>query len=137
MLSFQSPHRLCIIFISIWITQVAFTLSQTATVKCTYAFGILSPAYFAACRDDDANAWVCPTASCQRDGSRWVPMKNCTIKKNGDGTSDQQCTRYVNHLNGNYVCTNSGGHTYLCPYKPENVPYITCTECTKSKPPPV
>ncbi|EGG13049.1 uncharacterized protein MELLADRAFT_87005 [Melampsora larici-populina 98AG31] len=131
MLSFQSPHRLFAVFIAIWITQFAVTLSQTATVKCMHDFGILTPAYFAFCRDSGDTQWVCPTASCQKDGKRWVPMKNCALD-HSVGTSDQQCARYNYLYPGCYQCTNPGGQKYTCSDKPQNVPYITCTECTKS-----
>lgn len=126
--AYPPPQKLVFVFIALCITQLA--LVQADTVQCRTSFGLDSKGN-AACRDSASNSWTCGKSSCGNNHHLYAPMKRCKYGST-PGVSEQQCSRYLQRSDGTYQCTNSANKTYICPYNVSNVPFITCSDCTKN-----
>ncbi|EGG13094.1 uncharacterized protein MELLADRAFT_123765 [Melampsora larici-populina 98AG31] len=127
---FQSHHG---ILIAMCVTHLASGQQTTKTIQCIGGFSVDKTA--AKCNDKDFLQYNCPLAQCGKDGHLWVPLSGCLHNGVlGSGISNQQCSSYSMNKKDGYTCRNTGGEWYSCPYKADNVPFITCSKCTASKP---
>ncbi|EGG09005.1 uncharacterized protein MELLADRAFT_104560 [Melampsora larici-populina 98AG31] len=125
---FQSHHM---IFIFTYITQIALA-QNNPTIQCKGGF--TTNMTEARCDDKDLSEYICPTSQCGNNGHLWVQMVGCLHNGViGSGISNQQCSSYHFEKVNDYGCTNPGGEWYSCPYKIDNVPFITCSNCTMPK----
>ncbi|EGG13100.1 uncharacterized protein MELLADRAFT_123768 [Melampsora larici-populina 98AG31] len=122
---FQSHH---VIFLAMLIAP--FTLAKNnTTIQCKGGFA--ANITVGMCNDRGGEQYLCPTPQCGKDGHLWVPMAGCLYHAIlGSGISDQQCTSYNMERKDAFTCINSGDAWYSCPYTPDTVPFITCSNCT-------
>ncbi|EGG01923.1 uncharacterized protein MELLADRAFT_123328 [Melampsora larici-populina 98AG31] len=126
MLSFQSPHKFIVMFISICIIQ-SFTFTEALKATCTLMYAPVAGNGDAVCHETIDRIWFCPIKQCSKDYRQYAAMSGC-IHVSFPGASNQQCTGYRNRADGKYDCWNNGNQQYACP-KPSDMPFITCSQC--------
>ncbi|EGG06200.1 uncharacterized protein MELLADRAFT_123576 [Melampsora larici-populina 98AG31] len=126
--------KIFLLLLSLWVDNLNAIQSYVPCVKgfirntdtnavCAVSFTL--PPY--------RSQYDCVYTSCSYNpnGTKWVPMPNCQLIGSKDkGVSNQKCIMYdYNEKLGNFACTNAAGKSYACPYTPQTVPAMVCTDC--------